>query len=67
MITQIEIDGFKSFQKFKGELAPLPVIVGENGSGKSNLFDALQLLSSLLLLICWRRFRIYEVKGMTFL
>jgi AAA15 family ATPase/GTPase len=45
MITQIEIDGFKSFKDFKVELAPFQVIVGPNGSGKSNLFDALLLLS----------------------
>ena len=47
MITQIEIDGFKTFKDFKVELAPFQVIVGPNGSGKSNLFDALQLLSRL--------------------
>jgi hypothetical protein len=47
MITQIEIDGFKTFKEFKVELAPFQVIVGPNGSGKSNLFDALQLLSRL--------------------
>ena len=45
MITQIEIDGFKTFKDFKVELAPFQVIVGPNGSGKSNLFDALQLVS----------------------
>ncbi len=45
MITQIEIDGFKTFKDFKVELAPFQVIVGPNGSGKSNLFDALQLMS----------------------
>jgi predicted ATPase len=48
MITQIEIDGFKTFKDFKVELAPFQVIVGPNGSGKSNLFDALQLLSRLM-------------------
>jgi AAA15 family ATPase/GTPase len=47
MITQIEIDGFKTFKDFKVELAPFQVIVGANGSGKSNLFDALQLLGRL--------------------
>ena len=47
MITQIEIDGFKTFKDFKVDLAPFQVIVGPNGSGKSNLFDALQLLSHL--------------------
>lgn len=47
MITRIEIDGFKSFVDFKMELAPLTVIAGTNASGKSNLFDALHLLSNL--------------------
>ncbi len=47
MLTQIEIDGFKTFKDFKVELAPFQVIVGPNGSGKSNLFDALGLLSHL--------------------
>src|SRR5713226_726514 len=47
MITQIEIDGFKTFKDFKVELAPFQVIVGANASGKSNLFDALQLLGRL--------------------
>src|SRR5947209_1411537 len=47
MITQIELDGFKTFKDFSVELAPFQVIVGPNGSGKSNLFDALRLLSRL--------------------
>lgn len=47
MITQIEIDGFKTFKDFKVEFAPFQVIVGANASGKSNLFDALQLLGKL--------------------
>jgi len=47
MITQIEIDGFKSFNKFKMEFTPFTVIAGTNASGKSNLFDALHLLQKL--------------------
>ena len=47
MITRIEIDGFKSFQDFALDLAPFQVIIGPNGCGKSNLFDAIQLLSDL--------------------
>jgi len=47
LITRIEIDGFKTFQDFKLELSPFQVIVGTNGAGKSNLFDALQLLGFL--------------------
>ena len=47
MITYVEIDGFKTFHNFKMEFAPLTVIAGVNASGKSNLFDALSLLSKL--------------------
>lgn len=47
MITKIEIDGFKTFSKFSMEFSPLTVIAGTNASGKSNLFDALHLLSNL--------------------
>jgi len=47
MITKIEIDGFKSFKDFEMEFTPLTVIAGANASGKSNLFDALQLLSDI--------------------
>lgn len=48
MLTRIEIDGFKTFQNFSLNLGPFHVIVGVNGTGKSNLFDALQLLSRLV-------------------
>lgn len=47
MITYLKIDGFKSFHHFEMEFTPLTVIAGANASGKSNLFDALQLLSRL--------------------
>ncbi len=47
MITKIEIDGFKTFNHFKIELSPFVIIAGANGSGKSNLFDAILLLSRL--------------------
>ena len=47
MITRIELDGFKTFQEFSLDLSPLQVIVGANGVGKSNLFDALHLLGRL--------------------
>ena len=47
MITRIELDGFKTFQDFSLDLSPLQVIVGANGAGKSNLFDALRLLGRL--------------------
>jgi predicted ATPase len=47
MITGIEIDGFKSFKDFKMDFTSLTVVAGRNASGKSNLFDALKLLSRL--------------------
>ena len=48
MLTRIEIDGFKSFEDFALDLQPFTVVVGPNASGKSNLFDALRLLSRLV-------------------
>jgi predicted ATPase len=47
MITYIKINGFKSFYDFEMEFTPFTVIAGANASGKSNLFDALTLLSRL--------------------
>lgn len=47
MITRIEISGFKGFINFSLDLQPFQVIVGHNSAGKSNLFDALILLSKL--------------------
>jgi len=47
MITYIKINGFKSFQDFEMIFTPFTVIAGVNASGKSNLFDALNLLSRL--------------------
>ena len=47
MITRIIINGFKSFQNFEMIFTPLTVVAGANASGKSNLFDALKLLSRL--------------------
>lgn len=45
MLTRIEIDGFKTFEGFGLDLRPFVVILGPNASGKSNLFDAIRLLS----------------------
>ncbi|MFK7905923.1 MAG: AAA family ATPase [Chitinophagales bacterium] len=47
MITYIKINGFKSFYNFEMEFSPFTVVAGANASGKSNLFDALMLLSRL--------------------
>jgi predicted ATPase len=50
MLTRIEAKGYKSFDPDVGtnlNLSPLTIIVGPNNSGKSNLFDLLQLVSNL--------------------
>lgn len=47
MLTQITISGYKSLQGSAAQFAPFTVIVGRNNTGKSNLFDALRLLSHL--------------------
>lgn len=47
MITQVEVDGFKTLQNVIVPLRPFQVFAGPNNVGKSNLFDALRLLSML--------------------
>jgi len=47
MIRAITIDGYKSYRNFSLSLQPLSVFFGPNAAGKSNLLDALQLLSRL--------------------
>jgi predicted ATPase len=47
VITRIEIDGFKTFDRFALDLRPFTAVVGPNASGKSNLFDAIKLVSRL--------------------
>lgn len=47
MITSIKISGFKSFTNFEMVFTPFTIVAGVNASGKSNLFDALKLLSRL--------------------
>ena len=45
MIRRVRVDGYKSFHDTQIDLTPLTLIVGPNATGKSNLFDALRLLS----------------------
>ena len=48
MITRVYIDGYKSFKDFELEMKNLMVIFGPNASGKSNLLDALNLISKIV-------------------
>lgn len=49
MITKITINGFKSFQDFELDLVPCTVLTGRASAGRSNIFDALTLVSRTLL------------------
>lgn len=47
VIDKITIQGFKSFRSIEGlELRPINVLIGANGSGKSNLLEALEFLQA---------------------
>ncbi|WP_263165363.1 AAA family ATPase [Streptomyces sp. SCSIO ZS0520] len=48
MITRLEIEGFRSFREVAVDLAPFTVLVGQNGSGKSNLLEAVDLAAQVL-------------------
>lgn len=48
MIRQIRIKNYKSLKDINVSLGQLAVIFGPNAAGKSNLFDALNLLARLV-------------------
>ncbi len=47
MLTRLQVDGFKNLRQVDLRFGPLTCIAGHNGVGKSNLFDAIALLSDL--------------------
>jgi predicted ATPase len=44
LITRLEVAGYRSVRRLVLPLEPLTVVVGPNGSGKTNLYRALYLL-----------------------
>jgi predicted ATPase len=48
MISRLEIKGFKSLVDVSIELGAVNVFIGANGSGKSNLLEAVGILSSIV-------------------
>lgn len=48
MITRIELEGFRSFRDCAVDLSPFTVLVGQNGSGKTNLLEAVDLAAQVL-------------------
>ncbi|WP_017579202.1 AAA family ATPase [Nocardiopsis valliformis] len=63
MLTRLEVDGFKNLLGLSVDFGPFTCIAGENGTGKSNVFDAIQFLS----LLSSRSLieAAYEVRGST--
>ncbi len=47
-LDRIEIEGFKSIRDMDLQLGPLNVLIGANGSGKTNLISAFQLLNQIV-------------------
>lgn len=47
-LSHIEIEGYRSIRKLRLELKRLNVLIGANGSGKSNLIGALGLLGDIV-------------------
>ena len=47
MLTRLQVNGFKNLLGFDVDLGPFTCIAGPNGTGKSNIFDAVRLLSLL--------------------
>jgi predicted ATPase len=47
MLTRLEVHGFKNLLNLSIDFGPFTCIAGENGTGKSNVFDAIQFLSLL--------------------
>lgn len=45
MLTRLEIRGYRSLERVRMPLSPLTVVTGGNGTGKSNLYRALSLVS----------------------
>lgn len=49
MITELQLENWKSYEKASLHIDPLSVLVGTNASGKSNALDALLLLNRVAL------------------
>jgi AAA15 family ATPase/GTPase len=48
MIKRLKVKGYKSLRDMEVRFEPLNIIIGPNAAGKSNLLDALNLISKLV-------------------
>lgn len=46
-IAELRLDSFKSYEDVRIAFEPLTILIGRNGSGKSNALDALEIVSRL--------------------
>src|SRR5712691_9136994 len=46
MLRELRVIGYRSLRQIALELSPLTVVVGANGTGKTNLYQALRLVAS---------------------
>ncbi|MFM2343907.1 MAG: hypothetical protein RLZZ210_515, partial [Pseudomonadota bacterium] len=47
MLSKIHIHGYKSIKELELELKPINILIGSNGSGKSNFLSFFELLEHL--------------------
>ena len=47
MIDYIKIEGFKSIKKMEMDLRPINILIGSNGSGKSNFISFFKLINAI--------------------
>lgn len=45
-LTRIELSNFRSYTNYRLDLAPLTVLLGDNGVGKTNVIEAITLLAT---------------------
>ena len=45
-ITRIEVENFRSIEKYDFEVSDFNVFVGQNNTGKTNLFEAVDWFNS---------------------
>jgi predicted ATPase len=45
MLRELQVRGYRSLRDVSLELSPLTVVIGANGTGKTNLYQSLQLLA----------------------